>query len=66
MEEAQESAADDPINWVTELADLCEVMDALIAFYHTDRAAVFTEQKRRQTERGSFTRQIRLLWGGAD
>lgn len=66
VEEAQEAAAADPIELVAELADLCEVMDALIAAYHIDRAAVLAEQKRRQIERGSFSRRIRLLWSGAD
>jgi predicted house-cleaning noncanonical NTP pyrophosphatase (MazG superfamily) len=66
VEEAQEAAVADPIELVTEFADLCEVMDTLMAAYDIDRQAVLVEQKRRQVERGGFSRRIRLLWSGAD
>lgn len=65
VEEAQEAVAADPIGLVTELADLYEVMDTLMAAYGIDRQAVLAEQKRRQIERGGFTRRIRLLWSEA-
>ena len=66
VEESQEVAAADPIELVTELVDLCEVMDTLMAAYRINCAAVFAEQKRRQIERGGFSRRIQLLWSGAD
>ena len=65
VEEAQEAAAD-PIELVTELVDLYEVMDTLMAAYRINCAAVFAEQKRRRIERGGFSRRIQLLWSGAD
>lgn len=43
VEEAQEAGAGDPIDLVTELADLYEVMGALIAAHRIDRATVFAE-----------------------
>lgn len=66
MEEAQEVVAATPMDLVTELADLCEVIDTLMAAYDIDRETVLVEQKRRQIERGGFTHRIRLLWSGAD
>lgn len=61
----EEAAVTDLIGLVTELADLYEVMDTLMAAYDIDRQAVLAEQKRRQIERGGFNRRIRLLWSGA-
>ncbi|MBW4659918.1 MAG: nucleoside triphosphate pyrophosphohydrolase [Drouetiella hepatica Uher 2000/2452] len=66
MEEAQEASAAASTELVAELADLCEVMNALMAAHNIDHEAVLAEQKRRQTERGGFSRRIRLLWSGAD
>jgi predicted house-cleaning noncanonical NTP pyrophosphatase (MazG superfamily) len=66
VEEAQEVAAATNADLVMELADLYEVMDALMAVYEIDRETVLKEQKRRQLERGGFSRRIRLLWSGAD
>lgn len=66
VEEAQEAAAATDADLVTELADLCEVMDALMAVYGIDRETVLKEQQRRQIERGGFSRRIKLLWSGAD
>lgn len=66
VEEAQEASTAVSTELVAELADLCEVMDTLMAVYGIDREAVLAEQKRREIERGSFSRRIRLLWSGAD
>jgi predicted house-cleaning noncanonical NTP pyrophosphatase (MazG superfamily) len=66
MEEAQEAAAATDGDLVTELADLYEVIDTLMAASGIDRETVLKEQKRRQLERGGFSRRIRLLWSGAD
>ncbi|MBD2465917.1 nucleoside triphosphate pyrophosphohydrolase [Oscillatoria sp. FACHB-1407] len=66
VEEAQEAAAAIDADLVTELADLCEVMDALMVASGIDRETVLKEQKRRRLERGGFSRRIRLLWSGAD
>ncbi len=66
VEEAQEASAAASTELLAELADLFEVMDSLMVAYGIDRDAVLTEQKRRQIERGGFSRRIRLLWSGAD
>ncbi|KAM3109113.1 pyrophosphohydrolase domain-containing protein [Phormidesmis sp. 146-33] len=67
VEEAQEAAAAaTKADLVTELADLYEVIDTLMEVSGIDREAVLKEQKRRQLERGGFSRRIRLLWSGAD
>ncbi|MGV0025745.1 pyrophosphohydrolase domain-containing protein [Phormidesmis priestleyi] len=66
VEEAQEASTAASTELVAELADLCEVMDTLMAVYGIDHEAVLAEQKRREIERGSFSRRIRLLWNGAD
>ena len=62
VEEAQEAAQATPEHLVTELADLSEVVDALLAAYGVKREAVQAEQQRRRAERGGFTRRLRLLW----
>ena len=65
VEEAQEAAAADSTELVAELADLCEVMDTLMAVYGIDREAVLVEQRQRRSDRGGFSRHIRLLWSEA-
>jgi len=65
VEEAQEAAAaTNPENLIAELADLCEVMDTLMAAYKIDPKAVLAEQERKRIERGSFSCRIKLLWSG--
>jgi len=66
VEEAQEAATATPGALVTELADLYEVIDSLMATYSLDRDVVLTEQRRRQRDRGGFSQRLRLLWSGAD
>jgi predicted house-cleaning noncanonical NTP pyrophosphatase (MazG superfamily) len=61
QEEAQEVAEADPDELITELADLYEVIDTIIATYHIDPEAVRNMQIRRRQERGGFTQRIRLL-----
>lgn len=61
MEEAQEVAEAEPEELVKELADLYEVMDALMDAHEIDRAEVIREQERRRGERGGFRQRIRLL-----
>lgn len=62
LEEAQEAAGASPQDLVSELADLQEVIDALLAVYGISREEVLTEQRRKRTERGGFQQRIRLLW----
>ncbi|MBZ0276157.1 MAG: nucleoside triphosphate pyrophosphohydrolase [Anaerolineae bacterium] len=62
VEEAQEVATADSGDLVKELADLYEVADALIATFQLDREAIRTTQQKRHSERGGFTKRIKLLW----
>ena len=62
VEEAEEAASAGPDKLVIELADLCEIMDAIMGAYGIDREAVFVEQEKRRAERGGFVKRIRLLW----
>ena len=62
VEEAREAKATSGQGLVRELADLHEVIDAVIEAFDVERAAVLAEQQRRRTERGGFTRRFRLLW----
>lgn len=62
IEEAQEVAAAAPQELVTELADLYEVIDAIMTVYGIEQSNVLAEQKQRRTERGGFNKRIRLLW----
>jgi predicted house-cleaning noncanonical NTP pyrophosphatase (MazG superfamily) len=66
VEEAQEAAAADSENLVQELADLYEVIDALMVTQQISREAVLTEQERRRAERGGFTHRLKLIWSGAN
>ncbi len=67
IEEAQEAAAAaTPEALIQELADLYEVIDALMATQAIARDAVLMEQQRRHAERGGFTQRLKLLWSGAN
>jgi len=62
LEEAQEVAGASPQGLVSELADLQEVIDAILALYGISRDDVLTEQRQKRAERGGFEQRIRLLW----
>jgi predicted house-cleaning noncanonical NTP pyrophosphatase (MazG superfamily) len=47
---------------VTELADLCEVMDALMATYGLAEEHVQQVQTLRWIKRGRFAQRLQLLW----
>ena len=61
IEEAQE-AAEAKEELITELADLYEVIDALLETYGINRELVLAEQLRRRSDRGGFEQRIKLLW----
>jgi predicted house-cleaning noncanonical NTP pyrophosphatase (MazG superfamily) len=61
VEEAQETATADEQHLITELADLYEVIDALLSCYHIAPSQVRDEQIQRRTARGGFSQRIRLL-----
>ncbi len=63
LEEAQElGAAFTAEAFVTELADVLEVIDALLKTKGIDRETVLAVQKERRQQRGSFEQRIKLLW----
>ncbi len=62
VEEAQEARQAGPDELVTELADLQEVLAALLTAWQIDPQQVAQVQRRRQTERGGFEQRLKLLW----
>jgi predicted house-cleaning noncanonical NTP pyrophosphatase (MazG superfamily) len=62
VEEAREAAAAPPAELLSELADLCEVVEALAAVHGITPEALRGEQHRRRLERGGFDDRILLLW----
>ena len=62
VEEAQEVAAADRDELVKEIADLYEVIDALLIAFDLDREAVIATQRNRRDERGGFEKRVKLLW----
>lgn len=62
LEEAREAVLASPENLVSELADLQEVIDAILRVYGIEREALLKEQGRKRTARGGFEKRLRLLW----
>jgi predicted house-cleaning noncanonical NTP pyrophosphatase (MazG superfamily) len=47
---------------LAKLADLYEVIDALLLAFDLDRDAILALQQKRRDERGGFEKRIKLLW----
>lgn len=62
IEEAKEVAEASEEHLITELADLREVMDALMRHYDISQDTVQREQERRHVERGGFDKRLKLHW----
>ena len=62
VEEAREAAEAPTDELVKEIADIYEVLDALMAVAGIERAAVEHTQAERRIERGGFEERIRLVW----
>jgi len=62
IEEAQEVATASSSDLILELADLFEVLDALLAAHNIQRSAVIETQEARRLERGGFQERVFLLW----
>ena len=62
VEEAQEVQAAAPGEMLTELADVLEVVDALLTFHQLTLAQVHEVQKRRRQARGGFENRLQLDW----
>lgn len=61
IEEATEVAEADVDKLVGELADLCEVIDALMASYGISGDRILDVQAKRRENRGGFGQKIMLL-----
>jgi predicted house-cleaning noncanonical NTP pyrophosphatase (MazG superfamily) len=62
IEEAREAAAASEHELINELADIWEVIDAIMNAYKISRNQVLACQMQKQIERGMFNRKLRLLW----
>ena len=62
VEEATEAAAAPPEHLAAELADVQEVIEALMALHGLTSESVLAVQSARRQERGGFNRRLRLLW----
>lgn len=62
VEEAQEAAEAEPDEMMKELADLYEVIDAVLVAFDLDKDAIPALQQKRRDERGGFKERIKLLW----
>lgn len=62
IEEAQEIAQASPEDLPIEIADLYEVIDAILQANNLDHATIQAIQTERRLSRGAFTKRIILLW----
>lgn len=62
LEEAQEVAEASDRELVHELADLLEVVAALMESYGIEDERVLLEQDHKRAEKGGFEHKIKLLW----
>ena len=62
VEEANEAAIAKPEELAQELADVYEVMDALMAASGIEPEKVREIQKEKRSQRGGFDNRIKLLW----
>lgn len=66
IEEAQEAAQANADDLLSELADLSNVIEALLKTYQISPDALKQVQSQRQEDRGGFDQQIRLLTVSTD
>lgn len=62
VEEAKEAAQANSDNLVEELADIYEVIDAILNDVEIDKGLVLVTQEQKRQEKGGFASKIRLLW----
>ena len=62
IEEAKEAAEAKSDNLVEELADIYEVIDAILANLEIDKDIVLNKQEQKRQKKGVFTKKLRLLW----
>ncbi len=62
IEEAQEAATANPEALPGELADLLDVIDALIESSGISQESILLERDQKRATKGGFTKKIKLLW----
>ena len=62
IEEAKEAAEAKPDDLVEELADIYEVIDAILNNAEIDKRLILVEQEQKRQEKGGFNKKFRLLW----
>lgn len=62
VEEAQEARQTGEAELIIELADLLEVMQALMKLHKIALAQLEAEQHKRHKSRGGFEKRLKLLW----
>ncbi len=62
LEEAQEASQAESEGLLEELADLYEVIEAILVSENISKDELLSEQKKRQKERGGFEQKIQLNW----
>ena len=62
VEEAEEAAQASEENLVKELADLLDVIDALIESSGITQESILLERDQKRAEKGGFTQKVKLLW----
>jgi predicted house-cleaning noncanonical NTP pyrophosphatase (MazG superfamily) len=62
VEEAREAAEAESADLMKELADLYEVIEAVMMAFDLDKDAILALQQKRRDERGGFEGHIKLLW----
>lgn len=64
IEEAKEAAEAKPDDLVEELADIYEVIDAILNNAEIDKRLILVKQEQKRQEKGGFNKKLRLLWTG--
>ncbi|CAD5979936.1 hypothetical protein PCC9214_04580 [Planktothrix tepida] len=62
LEEAQEVVQASDQELVQELADLLEVVEALMESYGIENERILLERDHKRAEKGGFEHKIKLLW----
>jgi predicted house-cleaning noncanonical NTP pyrophosphatase (MazG superfamily) len=62
LEEAQEAATANREDLIEELADLLDVIDALIESHHISQESIVLTRDQKRAEKGGFTQKVKLLW----
>ena len=62
VEEAQEAVMADPDELLKELADVAEVLDAILLAHDIPQEALAAKRQARRAERGGFQKRLKLVW----